>query len=315
MTGATLSGSATPNPIVIGRHAQLRLKVLQPPNATPSDIQWAVPGQTVKSYAAPASSQIQQLSSSDLTAQQIAYYWIAGLSQPAGVTVQAKINGTTVKAEADFRIDAPTPTMTSVTDRVRVGPTAFFPGQEVLSFGVGFIQNPGIRWTFRAHAPDNGSGQIVGAQLINMTNCVQERRDAPEACSGTAGYELDNQFFYADPVSIAANRDATWSSDDTPQSRLTGRTAISIRRNDGFHTYLMYRPSGNDSIWVTLGRLDWAWSGRAERVGEPPRPGNENPGAAEHAPWFGPLQPQWTANPAGTAMSELPQWSAVFVNN
>ncbi|MEA2719808.1 MAG: hypothetical protein QOJ39_1672, partial [Candidatus Eremiobacteraeota bacterium] len=80
VSGAKLSGATTQ--IVIGKHAQLRVKVVQPPGGTLSEIQWKVPGQTVKSYAAPTSSAIQVLSNTDTTAPQIAFYWIAGAAQP-----------------------------------------------------------------------------------------------------------------------------------------------------------------------------------------------------------------------------------------
>ena len=257
------------------------------------------------------------LSSNDLTAQQVAYYWIAGSSQPAAVSVQAKISGVSVQSEADFRVDAPSQAMTSATERVRVGATALYPQLEVLSFGIGYQENPGIRFTFHAHAPDNGNGQIVGVQLINLSECLQAELRAPEICNGTQGrYDSDNGFFYADPVPITANHDASWASDDTPQSLLSNRAAITIHRDDRFHTYLMYRPSGTDSIWVTLGRLDWAWGGTAQRIGGPPQHGDdENAGQGERHHWEGPFQPHWTANPAGAGTSELPQWTVIFRNN
>ncbi len=71
---------------------------------------------------------------------------------------------------------------------------------------------------------------------------------------------------------------------------------------------------GSDSIWVALGRLDWAWGGTARRIGAPPRPRNDDD-AAERGAWVGPFLPHSTVNPAGAATSELPQWTAVFTNN
>ena len=205
--------------------------------------------------------------------------------------------------------------MTSTTERVRVGHTAVYPQSEALSFGIGFQGNPGIKFMFHAHAPDNGDGQIAGVQLINLSECVQADRRAQEICDGTQGrYDVDNAFFYADSIPITANHDASWNSDDSPQSLLSGRAAVTIRRDDRFHTYLMYRPSGADSIWVTLGRLDWAWGGTAQRIGDLPRD-DENPGQGERRQWEGPFQPHWTANPAGVATSELPQWTAIFGNH
>jgi hypothetical protein len=77
----------------------------------------------------------------------------------------------------------------------------------------------------------------------------------------------------------------------------------------------MYRPNGNDSIWVALGRLDWGWSGAAHRIGELPDEGDEDdPLQRQRHHWAGPFGAQWTTNPAGAASNDLPQWTAIFVN-
>ena len=106
-----------------------------------------------------------------------------------------------------------------------------------------------------------------------------------------------------------------WTSADTPQTSLTGLHAEVVRRNDSFHTFLMSGPAGTDSIWVTLGRLDWSWSGAAHRIGELPD-GNEgdNGGGRQGRNWNGPFGAQWTVNPAGVATSDLPQWTTIFGN-
>lgn len=70
-----------------------------------------------------------------------------------------------------------------------------------------------------------------------------------------------------------------------------------VTRIDNFRAYFMYKPDGADSIWVTLGRLDWGWSAGAMRHG----PFEDNT-------WDGPLDPRWVANPTGMATSELPVW-------
>jgi hypothetical protein len=41
-----------------------------------------------------------------------------------------------------------------------------------------------------------------------------------------------------------------------------GLTVVSI--DDQFQTYFRFRPDGPESIWVTLGRVDWSWSAVAE---------------------------------------------------
>jgi hypothetical protein len=48
---------------------------------------------------------------------------------------------------------------------------------------------------------------------------------------------------------------------DSPTSPLAGYKKATA--DDSFETYLMYKPSGADSVWVTLRMLTWNWSGTA----------------------------------------------------
>jgi hypothetical protein len=64
-------------------------------------------------------------------------------------------------------------------------------------------------------------------------------------------------------------------------------------------TYLMFKPSGTDSSWVTLNKLNWVWHGAA----------TFNRGSSPH---------QWTEtsitepmNPSGSDSTEYPVWSQV----
>lgn len=67
-----------------------------------------------------------------------------------------------------------------------------------------------------------------------------------------------------------------------------------------FETYLMYKPSGTDSIWVTLGLLNWSWNGAAGRdtdgvwqlgTGASPQTGDPNPKSVNNT-----QLPKWTDN-------------------
>jgi hypothetical protein len=60
----------------------------------------------------------------------------------------------------------------------------------------------------------------------------------------------------------------------------------------------MYQPAGSDSIWVTLGRLDWNWAGQTIRTG-PPAANTWNP----------PTGVSNSVNPSGTVSTELPTWT------
>jgi hypothetical protein len=52
------------------------------------------------------------------------------------------------------------------------------------------------------------------------------------------------------------------ASNDTPSSPIVALKYI--ERTDYFESFLMFKPIGTDSIWVSLKRLDWMWTGTAE---------------------------------------------------
>jgi len=70
-------------------------------------------------------------------------------------------------------------------------------------------------------------------------------------------------------------------------------------RNDSFKTYLIYRPTGNSTIWVTLSVIEWGWSGTAEYIS------NE---------WELTAGGVFTCGDYGTETSVLPEWDDNIVN-
>ena len=75
----------------------------------------------------------------------------------------------------------------------------------------------------------------------------------------------------------------------------------SISRSDEFRSYLMYRPAGVGSIWITLRKMTWHWKGAASR--------RQYDKMWELVPDSGdsPISP-----PRGLATCELPVWSSSF---
>ncbi|MBK8271344.1 MAG: hypothetical protein IPK83_24690 [Planctomycetes bacterium] len=56
---------------------------------------------------------------------------------------------------------------------------------------------------------------------------------------------------------------------DSPSTPLTA-TLNAKSADESFELYLMYKPDGADSIWVTLGMGTWTWAGRTTRITTPP---------------------------------------------
>ena len=86
---------------------------------------------------------------------------------------------------------------------------------------------------------------------------LNERSVAGIPIQGTFGeYWLDNDPFFQPYQTI--NLTNSLSFIDNPGIQTMGVIPVSI--TDKFKTYLMFKPDGSGSIWVTLGLVSWDWS-------------------------------------------------------
>jgi hypothetical protein len=294
--GTVLTGTQTK---IVGQKVQLRLRT-NPAGQAISNVRWTIPGQTVKTYTQSAAAGTRtDLTPADLQAASVDFYWIDGGNKQ--VQVSATVAGSNMTASLTFNVLAPTGvTMTSVTGTVAVSNPGF-PGAGLeLHFGTN--ATPGIAWTCRATAPAGGTGQIAATQLDE----VRHERTLNDGTRQTrnpdpAGvYRLDTKVPYAAPVAIAAGGQATSTTNDSPGGPLTAALR-QYRSRANFRLYFMYKPDGADSIWVTIGRLDWNWTGETTRVGAPASADNN---------WNPPLNVANSVNPSGVASTELPIWTA-----
>lgn len=297
-TGAVVSG--TTQAVIVGQ--KMELLVRTNPAEAMSNIQWTVPGQRVKDYTQSTSTGTKtDLAAGDLQGVNLDFYWIAGGSQT--VQVAATVRGARLTAQVTHNVLAPTSvSMTSATGDVGVGATGF-PSDPPMNLYYGIMTKVGIRWTCTATAPAGGDGDIAATQLINTDRKRTQNSGTAESFSSGA-FVLDNTVPYDTAVAISAGASATWTSNDSPSTPLTS----TLRRKsvtDLFHTYFMYKPTGADSIWVTLMRLDWHWAGETTRVGAPAGTGNS---------WNPPTGTGSDRNPAGVASSELPTWTDNFTS-
>lgn len=291
-TGNVISGTTVNR--IVGQKIELLVRT-QPAEAM-SNIQWAVPGERIKDYTQTNNTgTVTQLQPADLQGANLDFYWKAGGNQV--VQVSATARGSALSASATFRVLAPTGlAMTSVTGTVEVSNPGF-PGSGLeLHFGTNAVS--GIVWTFTATAPAGGTGQFVGTQTVSPHG-TRTRNDGTVQTRSSAGvFQLDNTIQYDAPVAVAASASATWTSNDSPGSPLTADLRDNTQSRQ-YRTYFMYRPDGADSIWVTIGRLDWNWAGRSTRTC-----------AAGPGGWCAASGVANSNNPAGAASTELPEWTA-----
>lgn len=95
-----------------------------------------------------------------------------------------------------------------------------------------------------------------------------------EMNEGRASWMLDTTFPYPNinnPISVPVN--TTLESNDSPALplklyKINPDTSIQLfdkyTKFDSFKTYLIYKPKGKDTIWITLSVINWGWSGTAE---------------------------------------------------
>ena len=293
-TGNVLAGVQTK---IVGQKVELRVRVSRGGLAM-TNIQWTIPGETVKTYTQSAAAGTKTLlAAGDKQQNNLTFYWISG--GPKQVQVSATVDGATLTARVVFNVLAPTnPTCTSKTGDVAVGNPGF-PGAGLeLHYGTNI--KPGIEWTCKAKAPAGGSGQIAATQLTNK-NHTRTTNAGENQTLGTEGdWQLDTTVPYDSAVPILAGASATWTSDDSPGTPLTDGL-IKKGADQEFRLYFMYKPDGHDNIWVTLQRLDWNWAGKTTRVGAPAGPGNN---------WNPPADVDDTTDPDGADSTELPMWTA-----
>ena len=120
-------------------------------------------------------------------------------------------------------------------------------------------------------------------------------------------YYLDNDIFYntfglggaPDHTRVTPQTNGVVHFDDNPKVECV---PLNTWINDSFKTYLVFKPDG-DSIWVTLGRVDWGWSALASSINLTP-------------PYFGwQLDSSSTTVPSHTDTDEFPVWSNVLRNH
>jgi hypothetical protein len=98
-----------------------------------------------------------------------------------------------------------------------------------------------VRWRFSAEATADEAGIMDLTQLITV-----KKPTAMKNC-------VDNFEPYSNSARLDASLGEIWGNSDSPAS--SANTDY-----DAFNDYFIYKPDGEDSIWVSLSHLQWSWS-------------------------------------------------------
>ena len=155
----------------------------------------------------------------------------------------------------------------------------------------------------------NFSARITSvADFPGVANWVQLiKRDGTYQFTHTDGqFWLDNDPFYntdgvgGPNINTDVKPIGVITFDDHPYVSVSSLPFSATSIEDHFKTYLVFKPDPQDSsIWVTLGMVDWAWSG------------------TEATAWnTKTLTSSWTDGPHYTySIDEFPSWLYVLHNN
>jgi hypothetical protein len=302
VSGTDANGNPLVTTVVVGQQMALQLTNL--PAGFNGTVQWVIPGTggnlpyAIENYTQSRSGGIvTAFGARDRLLQKtsVQYYWTQGTAnlQTYAVTCDVALNpgATPVPVTAAFTVLTPALTLsartTTLPNPIDVRP--FNGPTKQLQFGTdnGAPTEHGITWTVRGlsvagNATETGSVQIV--DLLNSYNLRTMKNGTKTVAASNGRYLLDD--YNPDPANLppgaainhvpvggvvmsagpsAADTSAANTLYDSPYVTLPPRGPImNVAASDQFTAYLMYRPAGANSIWVTVQTMVWNWSGSAK---------------------------------------------------
>lgn len=270
--GTDITG--TTHNVIVGQKISLTAEIL-PAGTSTTNNQWTIPGTRIANYVVQYTDQLSPTTATvtsltNLTATSVDFYWVDG-ADGRTVTFSFKVSGKSFNAGATFNVKRPTTQITSTTGAVSIN-TAF--GNLEMSFGTPTAR--GIVFSGEVSIPQGFSGDTQWVQVVTISKTRTLTDGTVQTASGSG---LDTYYPYP-------------GNDDSPGVDLTSSyTQRTV--NDGYQTYLMFKPSIANSIWVPLRVLSWSWSGTATLSG-----GTWNLSNANHS-----------QNPVGADAIIHPKWN------
>ena len=271
--------------IVVGQ--PVRLKAQTNPIHPISDVQWTISGHAVHA----STRQTPQKGTAvpmdgHLGAPRVDFHWIDGGDKT--VTVTATVGGQRRSASLQCNVIAPTVKECSITTSTV---NRFFPGEfkriagTVLALAAAGL--PGCQRTAVASAPswgsgDNspGAGQFGFIQLINTVTAVKQTEtgsykvmtasEEDEVFVLDAGGQGQNKLLVGEGNGSQAAAGGTIdiqgsANSDNPAIELVDGISYAMMWNQ-FKLYFVYRSAIPGSIWTTLKKFDWKFTGTITRA-------------------------------------------------
>jgi len=252
---------------IVGKRINLQGQVL-PVGLDISAHQWTIPGSVIADFHVgqgdPENGPYtpgEVVPLEDLTQDSVEFYWHDG-GDGRQVHYSITIGEDTLDCVATFDVKRPQAEVTTVTRSVEVNedPNS---AEWFLALRFGTPEQggePGIEFHGTVTMPNGFSGETCYCQLYNQNHRL--RLEQPlSPWQEAVGEGLDNDFPYK-RLHWSVAIDPTPETDDTPALELTDGADLG-EVSDSATMWLMFKPEGDDSIWVPLRRVDWWWQGRA----------------------------------------------------
>ncbi len=316
---AAAGATATAHRTVVGKKVHLRVRAKAPAGSTTrpalTSIRWTVPADDTVGAYNPTTSATHPTAVRPLDAANVDLFWIKG-GNPKTVTVTAQVDGISKTAEVRFNVLRPTGQLTlSALSSSAICPIGTYrdDATTLAYYNPAGTGTQGLNMDATVQAPEGAGGKIGITQLINTfrrarassaTQTIEEVRWSSDRyhLDDAGGVRLSHNASTRE-ITVRANGSATIDRadhHDSPDEPLTGSGTTgmtAVRVNDRFKVYLVYKPDGDDSIWVTLRKATWQWQG----------------GAALNA------ARNWVANgtmsgssTASSDSTELPEWNGTY---
>jgi hypothetical protein len=281
-TFVKISDEQNVEPVVVGQ--EIKLKVVIDPNVSSGlTYQWDISGGVpIKKYEFDnTKADVTELEYSDKNKSQIIFYHTNKGNANISVKVTPWGSEETVTKNVNYVVVRPEYSKFEAEWTLAVPKVGIFmnpDGSEVLGLG-GYYQHdsgttnfsPGIRWVAGVTLPTipaNTDGYITYIQLVKA-NVIDTISNKKFQFTTNNNYVLDTQAPYREQE--RASGDHYLVDRDTPAVQVktsSGAYYRSVDVKNDFQVYLMFKPDGTNSIWVTLGIMPWDWQGKAERSWE-----------------------------------------------
>jgi hypothetical protein len=233
---------------------------------------WSAPANAVKSYDFGANTTNAPTPLTALSSPQLRFYWQKGNNSSANkFNVQQELILSDMMETAvplvgvAYLVNTPggisvgaTYSVTQVGKYNPAGSTAVSSGT-----ALNYPSSAGIELDFKATAPSAipgyaGGGDFAASQVILSSHDTTSTLPAADGCAlytvDTSGGNGTGRNLFA-----SGGQSVKYNAIDAPAEFGLPASGKEITYGDSFIDYFVYRPSGTNAIWVSLGSLSWAW--------------------------------------------------------